>query len=80
MHGKRALDKSRMHLRIGRSVDVNVCLFLFSGRRGATVSRRIHNCGITFFLVRRIDSRRLLLARGEQPQHSQQVNRFSHIT
>ena len=77
---ERALDESRRNLRIWRSVNVNVRLLLFSRRRRATVCRWIYDSGIAFFLVRWIDSRCLLLARGEQPQHSQQVNRFFHIT
>jgi hypothetical protein len=76
---ERALDESRTNLRIWRSVDVNIRLLLFC-RRGATVSRRVHHCGVTFFLVGRIDGRCLLLACSEQPQHGQQVNRFFHIT
>ena len=66
---------NRVYLRIWRSVDVNIRLgFLLLGRW-------VYDCGVTFFLFgRRIDSRCLLLARGEQPQHSQQVNRFSHTT
>jgi hypothetical protein len=75
----RAFDESRMYLRIWRSVNVNICLLLFF-RRGSTASRWIYDCGVTFFLVRRIDGRRLLLAGGEQAQHSQQANRFCHIT
>ena len=77
---ERALDESRINLRIWRSVDVNIRLLLFSRRRGATVCRWIYDSGVAFFLVRRIDGRRLLLARGEQAQHSQHVNRFFHIT
>jgi hypothetical protein len=73
------LDESRMCLRIWRSVDVNIRLLLFLRRRG-TASRRINDCSVTFLFFRRIDGRRLLLARGEQAQHSQQVNRFFHIT
>lgn len=70
---------SRMYLLTWRSVDVNIRLLLFFGR-GATISRWIYDRGVTFFFVGRIDGRRLLLARGEQAQHSQQVNRFFHIT
>ena len=76
---ERALDESRINLRIWRSVNVNVRLFLFCRRR-ATVSRWVHHCGVTLFFVGRIDGGCLLLACSEQPQHGQQVNRFFHIT
>jgi hypothetical protein len=71
--------ESRINLRIWRSVNVNVRLLLFCRRRGAAVCRWIDDSGIAFFLVRRINGRCLLLACSEQPQHSQQVNRFFHI-
>ena len=59
---ERALDESRINLRIWRSVDVNI-------RLGFLLLRGwVYDCGVTLFLVsRRIDSRCLLLARGEQP-------------
>ena len=68
-----------MYLRIRRSVDVNIRLLLFF-RRGVTACRWVYDCSVTLFLVGRIDSGRFLLARSEQPQHSEQVNGFLHIT
>lgn len=77
--GTRARRIPRTYLRIRGSVDVNIRLLLLF-RRGGTASRWVYDGGVTFFLVGRIDSRRLLLARSEQPQHSEQVNRFFHMT
>ena len=73
----RARRSRKVYLRIWRSSDVNVSLLFF--RRGATASRWIYDCSVTFFLFgRRIDSRCFLLARCEQAQHSQQINVFLH--